>query len=72
MGIYELICKIRDGEISVTDIEKEQLECVSFAHWKSLLLVRPDLINEIKTFLTAEQLIEILSINNYCSVYYKD
>ncbi len=72
MQIYELLCKIRDGKISVTDIEKEQLGCVSFAHWKSLLLVRPDLINEIKNYLTAKQLSEVLSMNEYCLSYHRD
>jgi len=72
MGIYDTICKIRNNEISINDVDVKSLESVNVALWKSLLIVRPDLINDIKNYLSSEQLMEILSINNYCSDYYRD
>lgn len=72
MGFYDFMYLVRNNQKKISDFELEYLQSVSFTHWKLLLLVRPDLINEVRDFLTTSQIVEILSVNKFCINYYQE
>jgi hypothetical protein len=71
-NVYDIIYLIRSNQKNISDFGSRDVEMMTFFHWKTLLLIRPDLINEVKVYLTKRELIEIFSVNPYCVSYYID